>query len=143
MCRLVHFFFPFYLIFINLTSRNIEKAFLQSNAALLASLCPTKGVIQVSLPEPINFSDILAPGQIKVFFERIFHRYSTFEFFIESPLSISPDNQRWFIRARWSFFEKKNLQQQAFRIYFQVKRETKIKKRGLEWTIIEIRAEKI
>lgn len=143
MWRLTHFFFPLHLIFFSLISRHIEKAFLQNNAALLASLCPYSGLIQVSLPEPIGFSDILASGQIKVFFKQIFHRYPTFEFFIESPLPTFLSSDRWFIRARWSFFDKKNFQQQAFRIYFQIKREKSFQRRNFEWKIIEIRAEKI
>lgn len=143
MWRLTHFFLPLHLIFLSLISRNIERAFLQNNATLLASLCPDSGIIQVALPEPIGFSDILSSGQIKIFFRQIFHLYPTFEFFIESPLPTFLLSDRWFIRARWSFFDKKNLQQQAFRIYFQIKQEKNFQKRDLEWKIIEIRAEKI
>jgi hypothetical protein len=142
---LVNFFLflPLSLTLLTLTSRNIEKAFLQNDAAILAALCQPDSAIQVSLPEPIGFSDVLSPGQVRVFFEQLFARFPTFEFFIESPLPLFLPGDRWFIRARWSFLEKKSLQQYVFRIYFQVKMMEGFPNRGVEWRIIEIRAEKI
>lgn len=143
MTRLINFFFPLSLTLLTLVSRNIEKAFLQNNAATLAAICQPHSAIQVSLPEPIGFSDVLSPKQIRVFFKRLFARYPTFEFFIESPFPLFLPGDRWFIRARWSFLEKESLQQHVFRIYFQVKAPDRIQPRGGEWKIIEIRAEKI
>lgn len=143
MIRVVSFFLPLSLTLLTLTSRNIERTFLQNNAASLAALCEPESAIQVSLPEPIGFSDVLSPGQLKVFFEQLFARWPTFEFFIESPLPLFLPGDRWFIRARWSFLEKKSLKQYVFRIYFQVKMTERLRRRGAEWRIIEIRAEKI
>lgn len=143
MIRLINFFFPLSLTLLTLTSRNIERAFLQNNAATLAAICQPNSAIQVSLPEPISFSDVLTAKQIRVFFERLLARYPTFEFFIESPFPLFLPGDHWFIRARWSFLEKRSLQQHVFRIYFQVKVAKSPQERGGEWKIIEIRAEKI
>ncbi len=143
MWRLNFWFFPLSLCLLTLTTRDIERAFLQNKAELLSSLCRQDAAIQVSLPDPISFSDILTAGQTRVFFGRLFASYPTFEFLVESPLPAYPPAPTWVIQSRWSFLAKKNLSQHVLRVYFLLKMTTEEGRRDGGWKIIEIRAEKI
>lgn len=143
MWRLNLWFFPLSLCLLALTIKDIERAFLQNRADLLSNLCWQEAAIQVSLPDPISFSDILTAAQTRVFFARLFASYPTFEFLVESPLPAHPLGQTWIIRSRWSFLAKKNLSQHVLRVYFLLKMTTQEGKRDVGWKIIEIRAEKI
>ncbi len=144
MWRLINFIFPLSLCFLSLTSKDIERAFLQNNAAALQELLMPQQAIYISLPEPLAISDILLPGQARVYFGRLFTLYPTFEFFIESPLPPFPAQDRLYIQARWSFLDKKNLRQHVFKVHFLVKKtELTGRQKGWPWRIIEIRAEKI
>lgn len=148
------FLLPFLLSFLALTTKNIEKSFFQNDPRLLIPLLSSRNHVNISLPEPISFSDRLSREQTYFFFRKIFSVYSTFEFYLESG---SPPLERdsYIFKARWSFKNKKNNNQYVFHIFFLLKNEArpkagpaakpavKGKKYQPAWRIIEIRAEKI
>jgi len=76
---LLALFFPV----ISTTTQNIEKSFLQNNPKILYSLFSSKSSVNISLPEPISFSDQVTNQQAYFFFRKIFTSYTTFEFFAE------------------------------------------------------------
>jgi len=125
-------------------TQNIERAFLQNNSKLLFELFSAQNPINISLPEPIYFSDQLSNQQAFFVFQDIFSSYSTFEFYSErkSPAS---DKKNHILQARWSFRDKKNNDQYLFYIFFylieETSKENKPSKSG--WRITEIKAKKI
>ena len=141
------------LSFLSTTSQNIEKAFLQNNPKILYSLFASKSSINISLPEPISFSDQLSNHQAYFLFRRIFSSFTTFEFYSESELPSLPERQDFIFKARWSFKDNKNNNQHVIHIFFYLIKERKIassfpsnqKNEKIEnsWKIIEIKAEKI
>ncbi len=108
---------------------------------MLYSLFPSQSHINISLPEPISFSDQVSNQQAYFLFQRIFASYMTFEFYSENqPTSI--EGKTAIIRTRWSFRDKKNRNQYVFNIFFYlIKRpSTTEDKPGEDWKIFEIRA---
>jgi hypothetical protein len=125
-------------------TQNIEKAFLQNNSKLLFELFSAQNPINISLPEPIYFSDQLSSQQAYFVFQDIFSSYSTFEFYSErKPLTSEKKNHIY--QARWSFRDKKNNDQYLFYIFFYLIEETskKNKPSKSDWRITEIKAKKI
>jgi len=123
------------------TSQNIEQAFLQNSPKMLYSLLSTQSNVNISLPQPISFSDQLSNQQAYFLFRRILTSYSTSGFFSDQqPSSIS--NNSFIIKARWSFKDKKN-NMYKFLVFFYFINEPKETKNGVkkEWKISEIRAE--
>jgi len=141
--RLGPFFLPLSLYLLTSTAHDLERAFLQNNASILARLFNPGAAIQVFLPEPISFSDILTAKQAQVFFERLLAAYPTLEFFIDTTFPFVPSRERWLIRARWSFTDKRQLRQHVVRIHFLVKLVNPNQRGKAGWKIIEMRAEKI
>jgi len=123
------------------SSQNIEKAFLQNNPKILYSQFSSKSHINISLPEPISFSDQLSNQQAYFLFKKIFNSFSTFEFYSERQ-SLSSEEETYILRARWSFKNKKNNNQYVFHIFFFLLKEHD-QKHGNLWKITEIKAEKI
>ena len=126
------------------TTQNIERAFLQNDARMLHSLFPPQSHINISLPEPISFSDQVSNQQAYFLFQKIFSSYTTFEFYSENqPTSI--EEKSAIIKTRWSFRDKKNRNQYVFNIFFYlIKLPSKAEgKTGEAWKITEIRAAKI
>ncbi|MCK4496208.1 MAG: hypothetical protein KAU91_07645 [Candidatus Aminicenantes bacterium] len=126
------------------TTLNIERSFLQNNPKMLYNLFSSKNYIDISLPEPISFSDQLSNQQAYFLFKRIFSSYSTFEFYAERP-SFPPEKEIFILKARWSFRDKKNKNQFLFHIFFYLKEEKvkKNRKTQISWRITEIKAGKI
>jgi hypothetical protein len=126
------------------TTQNIEKAFLQNNSALLFEIFSAQNPINISLPEPIYFSDQLSNQQAYFVFQNIFSSYSTFEFYSERK-SPSSDKENHIYQARWSFRDKKNNDQYLFYIFFYLINETsgENKSSKTSWKITEIKAKKI
>lgn len=125
-------------------TQNIEKAFLQNNSKLLFELFSAQNPINVSLPDPIYFSDQLSNQQAYFVFKNIFSSYSTFEFYSErKPQSQEYKNQIY--QARWSFRDKKNNDQYLFYIFFYLIKETPGESETsiTGWRITEIKAKKI
>lgn len=138
------------------TTKNIEKAFLQNNPRILYSLLSSESHINISLPEPISFSDQLSQQQAYFLFKQIFSAFTTFEFYSGSELPLFPEKQDFIFKARWSFKNNKNNNQYVFQIFFYLINEryqkgksspvrSKEKPEKFEhlWKIIEIKAEKL
>lgn len=136
------------------TTQDIEKSFLQNNAHMLYPQFSSRSFINISLPEPISFSDQLSHQQAYFLFREIFRSYLTFEFYSESDPA--PDGNHFIFKARWSFKNKKNNNQYVFRIFFYLTPEKasprpsfspfplKVSKNSKKkWEITEIKAEKI
>lgn len=126
------------------TTQNIEKAFLQNNSKLLFELFSARNPINISLPEPIYFSDQLSNQQAYFVFKNIFSSYSTFEFYSERK-SPSSEKKNYIYQARWSFRDKKNNDQYLFYIFFYLTKETSKESEPSKtgWKITEIKAKKI
>jgi len=126
------------------TTQNIEKAFLQNNSNLLFELFSVQTPINISLPEPIFFSDQLSNEQAYFVFKNIFSSYSTFEFYSEQKPRSSENNNHIF-QARWSFRDKDNNDQYLFYIFFYLMKETTSDNTSSKtgWRITEIKAKKI
>jgi len=138
------------------TTQNIEKAFLQNNPKILYSLFSYESSVNISLPEPISFSDQLSNQQAYFLFRKIFSSFTTFEFYSERELPILSEEKSFIFKARWSFIDNKNNNQHVIHIFFYLMKEKTKKNRGsharshqkneesrYEWKIIEIKAEKI
>jgi len=131
-------FFP---IFLPSTTQNIERAFLQNDARMLYALFPPQSYINISLPEPISFSDQVSNQQAYFLFKKIFSAYMTFEFYSESqPTSIEGESA--IIKTRWSFRDKKNRNQYVFHILFYLIKQSPQQENRTDdrWKIIEIKA---
>jgi len=123
------------------TTLNIERAFLQNDARMLRSLFPPQSHINISLPEPISFSDQVSSQQAYFLFQKIFSSYTTFEFYSENqPTSIEGDSA--IIKTRWSIRDKKNQNQYVFNVFFYlIKQPSNVKgETSDDWKITEIRA---
>jgi len=131
-------------LLLSTTSRNIEKAFLQNNPKMLYSLFASEIYINISLPEPISFSDQLSNQQAYFLFQKIFSSYSTFEFYSEEP-PLSPEVERFIFKASWSFKDKRNNNQYVFNIFFYLTNILEQKNGEFKntWKITEIKAERI
>ncbi len=147
---------PLLFSLLSTTTQNIEKAFLQNNPKILYSHLSSSSSVNISLPEPISFSDQLSNQQAYFLFKKIFSSYTTFEFFSESEIPSASDEINFIFKARWSFRDNKNDDQHVLHIFFFLVNEKELrdqasrsspnqKKEELKsiWKIIEIRAEKI
>lgn len=127
---------------ISSTTQNIEKSFLQNNPDLVYSLLSSQKPIYISLPPPISFSDQLSNQQAYFLFKNIFSTYTTFEFYSQRKISF-PGEQKYILKTRWSFKNKKNKNQYVFTVYFYLLQNPTPDKSKLSWKISEIRAIKI
>jgi len=125
-------------------TQNIEKAFLQNNPKLLYNLFSANHPLNVSLPDPIYFSDFLSNQQAFFFFKTIFSSYSTFEFYSERQ-ELTPEKNHYIYKARWSFQDKKNNDQYLFYIFFYLVKDPlqRDETSKTAWKITEIKAKKI
>lgn len=131
------------LSLISQTTRTIEKAFFQDDPQLLFSLLSAQGHINISLPEPISFSDQMSPEQAFFFFRQIYATYSTFEFYGDSDLPVLAKGGSFIFKARWSFKNKRNNNQYVLQAFFRLIREQPPPRGGplIPWRITEIKAE--
>jgi hypothetical protein len=127
------------------TAQNIERAFLQNNSKILYSILSSRSSINISLPEPISFSNQVSNQQAYFLFQRIFSSYTTLEFYSETELSLLPDRQDFIFKARWSFENNKNKNQHVIHVFFFLMKEESGQNRnaGEGWRILEIKAAKI
>jgi len=130
---------------ISQTTRSIERAFFQDDPSVLYSLLSTRNRINVSLPEPISFADLLSPEQTFFLFRRISAAYSTFEFYADLDLPVLLKERSCIFKARWSFRNKKNFNQEVLQVFFYLSLEKESKDRSSPggWKIAEIRAERL
>jgi hypothetical protein len=131
-------------LLISPTTQKIERAFLENNPTLFYETLSAESHINISLPEPITFSDQLSNHQAYFLFKNIFSTYSTFEFYPEKQ-SAGPDSNSYIFKARWSFRDKKTNKQHVYYIYFHLLQNEKLQENSSSgiWKITEIRAEKI
>jgi hypothetical protein len=127
---------------LNTATQDIEKAFLQNNPKLLSDLFSVRQPINVSLPDPIFFSDQITHQQAYFVFKKIFAFYSTFEFYSELE-PFTPEKSSYIFKARWSFRDKKNNDQYPFYIFFFLTKEASKDETKAVWRISEIKAKKI
>ncbi len=122
------------------TSQNIEQAFLQNSPRMLHSLFSTQSSVNISLPQPISFSDQLSNQQAYFLFRQILSSYTTSGFFSDQQPSSTSENS-FIIQARWSFKDKKDKMYRFF-VFFYFINESKETRNGIkkEWKISEIRA---
>ena len=131
------------LSLISQSTRTIEKAFFQDDPQLLFSLLSVQGHINISLPEPISFSDQMSPEQAYFFFRQIYTTYSTFEFYGDSDLPVLAKGGSFIFKARWSFKNKRNNNQYVLQAFFRLIREEPPRRGSplIPWRITEIKAE--
>jgi len=140
---------------LSITTKNIENSFLQNNSKKLYSLFSSTSHLNISLPEPISFSDQLSNQQAYFLLQKVFSTYSTFEFYSESNIPLYPEKESYIFRARWSFRNKKDNNLYVLHIFFNLLNERLQKSRASPesskinpeninqiWKITEIRAER-
>ena len=125
------------------TTQNIEKAFLQNNPKLLLDLLPSEAHINISIPDPVSFSDYVSNHQAYFLFKKLFSIYSTFQFYSERQ----PDQRlrrNVIYKARWSFRDRRSDTQYVYNIFFYLTfaGSGSSKTRPPSWRISEIRVEK-
>ena len=118
------------------TEKGIERAFYQNNARLLYALLSPENQINISLPEPVSFSDQVSAEQALFLFRQIYSTFLTFEFYADSELPVIAKKNSLIFKARWSFKNKKNNDLYVLQVFFYL-----IKDR--DWRITEIKAEKL
>jgi hypothetical protein len=118
------------------TTKSIERAFFQNDPKLLYALLSTRNQINISLPEPIFFSDQVSSEQTLFLFRRISSTFQTFEFYADSEMPVLAKKNSFIFKARWSFKNKKNNNQYVLQVFFYLVNER-------DWRITEIKAEKL
>jgi hypothetical protein len=131
------------LSLISQTTRTIERAFFQDDPKLLYSLFSVQGHINISLPEPISFSDQMSTEQAYFFFRQITSTYSTFEFYSDSEIPVLVRGDSFIFKARWSLKNKRNNNQYVLQAFFRLIREQPPQRGSppTPWRITEIKAE--
>jgi hypothetical protein len=138
-CFLIALFYSLY----STVPGTIERAFLENDAGLLASLFSREAPFLVSLPEPITFSDIITDEQAFLVFEHIFLSNPTIEFFPDSRRAPVFRRGGFILKGRWSFIDRETKDQHPLQIFIRLRPNTESRSRKPLWLIAEIRAEKI
>lgn len=123
------------------TTKSIERAFFQSDPALLHSLFTSRQHLNISLSEPISFADHLSSEQAHFLFRKIYSAFATFEFYADSELPLLAGGKDFIFKSRWSFKNKKNNNQYVFQVFFYLVSEEHNSQS--QWRITEIKAEKL
>jgi hypothetical protein len=133
----------FFLTIYSTVPRTIERAFLENDAGLLASLFSSESPLLISLPEPLSFSDLVNREQAVLVFQRIFRSYPTFEFYPESGAAPAFDRGGFILKVRWSFSSRTTGDQKPLQVFIRLKPESRPGRKKPLWAIVEIRAEGI
>ena len=99
-------------------TKDIQRAWLRNSASELLNIFSRTAALNVSLPEPVLFSDQVSHEQAYFLFERIFSTYKTFEFIPEAGLPTSPEWRGCILKARWSFRNTRNNSPYLFAVFF-------------------------
>jgi len=118
------------------TEKSIERAFFQNDAKLIYALLSPKNQINISLPEPISFSDQVSSEQAFFLFRQIYSTFLTFEFYADSELPVIAKKNSLIFKARWSFKNRKSNNQYVLQVFFYLVKD-------MDWKITEIKAEKL
>jgi hypothetical protein len=126
----------------------IERAFVRNDAETLYAVLSRATALNISLPEPIGFSDQLSHEQAFFLMDRMFSRFKTFEFESESRLSSLPGRTGCILKSRWSFRDVKNNSQYVFLVFFYLVPESSapahpLPRERTAWKILEIKAERL
>jgi hypothetical protein len=138
--------YPLLLIFslLSQTTRAIERSFFEDRPDLLYMLFSDGGHVNLSLPEPISFSDQVSSQQAFFVFRRLHRTYSTFEFYADSEFPILAWERGFIFKARWSFRNKANSDQYVFQVFFYLSLDKRPPGEGRSlWKITDIRAERL
>lgn len=122
-------------------TRDIERAFFQNNADLLRSVLSSRQGLNISLPEPLSFSDRVSAEQTYFIFRKIFSSHTTFEFFVDRESTPLTGGKSGLFKSRWSFKNNRNNDQYVFLIFFYLMEGTD--KQNVAWKIVEIKAQKL
>lgn len=126
------------------TTRVIERSFFEDNPVLLYSLLAPQGYVNLSLPEPIAFSDQVSSQQALFIFRRLHRTFSTFEFYADSDFPILARDNGLIFKARWSFRNKTNNNQYVLQVFFYLSMDRQTPElRGSLWKITDIRADRL
>ena len=126
------------------TTRAIERSFFQDDPAVLYSLITHRDHVNISLPEPVFFSDQMSSEQAFFFFRRLYRAFSTFEFYPDTELPILAQDRSFIFKARWSFRNRTSNDQHVLQVFFYLTGEPGPPADGrFYWKITEIRAEKL
>jgi hypothetical protein len=129
-------------------TKDIQRAWLRNSAAELHDVFSRTAALNISLPEPVPFSDQVSHEQAYFLFERIFSTYKTFEFIPEAGLSTSPEGRGRILKARWSFRNTRNNTPYLFEVFFFLIPDpgppgSRHTPGALPWRISEIKAERL
>ena len=128
-------------------TKDIQRAWLRNSAVELHEVFSKTTALNISLPEPVPFSDQVSHEQAYFLFERIFSIYKTFEFIPEAGLLTPPEGQGCILKARWSFRNTRNNSPYLFEVFFYLIHDPgPPASRGAPsapWRISEIKAERL
>jgi hypothetical protein len=127
------------------TTKSIERAFFQNDPELLYSVLSARDHINISLPDPISFSDQVSSEQALFLFRQINITYQTFEFYVDTELPFFGGKNSTIFKARWSFKNTRNNNLYVFQVFFYLVNEIKTNAESPRnlWKIVEIKAEKL
>ncbi|MBM3297402.1 MAG: hypothetical protein FJY83_07355 [Candidatus Aminicenantes bacterium] len=133
------------LSFLTTAAVDLESSFLQSRPDLLLGHLSARSRLSLSLPEPVGFSGQLTARQSFFYFQDVFGRFLTQEFYPESGLPRGVEDGPLIFKARWAFRDRRTGEQHALRLFFLFRIESPPPRTGRAnpWKITEIKAEKI
>ncbi len=117
------------------TIDGIGRTCLANDAAGLSAYF-SGAALNISLPDPIAFSDELSPEQAYFLFDRVFSKFKTFEFDPDGRLSTLAGRPGCILKARWSFRNIKDDSPSLFLVMIYLTPEE------AGWKIVEIKAER-
>jgi hypothetical protein len=129
------------------TVDGIGQACLDNDAGDLARYF-SRTEINVSLPDPISFSDEVSPEQAYFLFHGIFSKFKSFEFSPDPRLSSLAGRPGCILKVRWSFRNVKDDSPSLFLMMFYLVPEPREARPpsspvGSAWKIMEIKAERL
>jgi hypothetical protein len=127
--------------FFSIVPRTIERAFLENDPSVLASLFSRDTPLLVSLPQPLVFSDMLTGEQAYWVFERIFRTYQTIEFFPEVDRVPVFSSGGFILKSRWSLKDPSSQTQWVLQVFWHIRPGTPAGRKKPLWAVTEIKAE--
>ncbi len=132
-----------FLSFYSTIPRMVERAFLENNPAVLASLFSRDTPLLISLPEPMAFSDMVTDEQAYWVFERFFRFFRTTEFFTVSDHPPVFANGCFIIKSRWALIDPSTSAPWVLQVFIYIRPGASAHRKKPLWAITEIKAEKI
>ncbi|MGD0782316.1 MAG: hypothetical protein ABSA30_05600 [Candidatus Aminicenantales bacterium] len=132
-----------FLSFYSTIPRTVERAFLENNPAVLASLFSKDSPLLISLPEPMAFSDMVTDEQAYWVFERFFRSFRTTEFFSVSDHPPLFANGSFIMKSRWALIDPSTSEPWVLQVFLFIRPGAAPHRKNPLWAITEIKAEKI